>query len=129
MPAFDQTSPDELIDYLAGEPLNVMAAVTARTLWFYAGRIDPNTIDPGNQALRDLKRLEINGERLQKLFERVCRGSYSDILTLLRAESFAILPPADLFKAIDDGEAHQLDLRELLAQVKSRLPDFNRESG
>jgi hypothetical protein len=121
----DPDHPDELIDYLGGEKLNLPALQAAHDLWFFALRVDPNT-DAGTQALKDLKRLEIRGDRLEKLFHTICLGSFRSILTLIRAESLAILSTADLNSIIDDEKP--VDLPSLLAQVQSRLPDFGTEN-
>ncbi len=123
----DTSSPTELVEYLSGEESNTPAAQAALRLFYYAGRIDPNTPNSRSQALRDLKRLGIRGNRLERLFVQVCHGSFSVILTLLRSESLGFLSAAELNAAIDEG--HPLDLRSLLAQVQAQLPDFNKETG
>jgi hypothetical protein len=85
--------------------------------------VDPDSAFGSFSSLLSLDTLEVYAERIWMLYKDVCQQNMNHTIALLRACQLGFVGRAALNHAIDNRGAG-IDVADLCAQVKERLPDF-----
>lgn len=107
------------------------AAIALAELAKQTPAIDPHAGLGPLHYLFFLDDLHVYGPRIWILFKDVCKSDYTKMIAVLRAWQLGFLPRESLVTAIDTARKSapmKLDLEDLLAQVKDRVPDFGKQA-
>ena len=110
---------------------NIGALTAILKLSAAAREVDPDSALQEFTPLFELDSYGIYSDRVWVLFKYICKQNETTTIGLLRAVQLGILPEADLQTAIDienegGGKKHSLNVTELLAKVRERLPNFKK---
>lgn len=115
---------DVIVKLAEGNP---GAAVVCTNILGQAGVVDPDDALGGLGVLLSLDTEGIYGPRIWMLYKDVCKENMVDMLGVLRARQLGYVTKIQVDHAIDNyGDG--IDVEDLVARVKSRLPSFG-ESG
>ena len=102
------------------EAVNVLMEAFKNT-----SKIDPDSAFEGMTLFFDFDSLGIYGSKIWMLYKDVCGQDHVNLHAVMRAFQLGILPESSLRRAINGEET--LDLPDLLAKVRERLPRFASE--
>jgi len=89
-----------------------------------ADKIDPDNIMGGWGTILFMDSLAIYGSRIWMLYKDVCKENIAHTVGLLRSHQLGFLQEKELNTAIDNyGKG--INVNDLIAQVKVKLPKFN----
>lgn len=109
-----------LVEFAEGNP----GAITAMlALMKAAPEIDPDSAFGPMSPLFSLDNLDCYGSRIWMLYKDVCGQDVHKVLGLMRANQLGFVSEKTINAAIS-GDRAALDIPDLLAKVKERLPAF-----
>lgn len=118
------TTPMDIVIALAeGNPDALRVCVD---LMQQSPELDPDSALGGLGPLFSLDNLDCYGPRIWTFYKDVCRQNYHTMIGLMRACQLGFTSNTKINAAIS-GNRDVLDIPDLLAQVKKRLPNFNIE--
>jgi len=91
-----------------------------------APAIDPDSSLGAMGPLFSLDNLDCYGSRIWMFYKDVCQENINTMMGVMRACQMGFTSEAKINAAID-GDKAQLDIPDLLRQIKARLPDFQTE--
>lgn len=122
--SLDMTIPDvfaELSRYESGG-YNPGALSVLMQIWEKVPEIDPDCMIPLLTIL-SLDTHKIYAERIWMFYKDVCGQDLTKMLGVLRAVQLGLLPEREMTHAIDN-RGNGLDIEQILANVRGRLPRF-----
>ncbi len=113
------TTMDILLSFAEGNP----GAITAMLELMKASPvIDPDSAFAELSPLISLDNLDCYGPRIWMLYKDVCGQDTTNVLAVMRANQLGYISEREVNRAIS-GET-RIDVPDLLAKVKERLPAF-----
>lgn len=118
---------DTLIDIFTKLSEGNPGALTILLRMYHEGdKIDPDAAGGGVIHLLSIDSFGIYGPRIWMLYKDVCGSDLVNTLGVLRAVQLGIISRQLLDQAIDGINNSELDIVDLLRQVREVLPDFGK---
>lgn len=116
----EMTMLQSMVAFAEGNPgaANVLARIVKEAI-----AIDPDDVFQGLGAIASLDNLDCYGCRIWMFYNDVCGQDLPTMIGVMRASQLGFTTDGAINRAID-GDKSALEIPDLLAKVKERLPAF-----